>query len=423
VSAGAEPIATGTVRRDWSFYGWSGIVVAVFFILMTTNGLTVGGIAAFDPYLIKELGVGRGDIKFGDLIQLAVTAVLTIATGWAADRIGVRPIMALGVLSLALGFFLVSRVTTLQDYYWARFFMGLGLAGAGLAICVVAVSRWFFTSRGLALGIVLAGTSLGNALFPIFFTQLIERQGWRSAVLIACGLLLLLLPVVLLVIKEWPKSKGLKPFGAGEQISHEAAAGPELSYAQIISRPAFWLLGIAAFGTFYTILGVNNNMIMYMRDLQVSPTAAAAIAIPIFIAGLVSKFLSGWFADLLGRKPLWLLSLLLMVTACAMLATLNKTLVVPAALMLGFGWGANYTLLQALAGDVFGTRSLGRVMGAITVLDAGGGALGPWVTGVLFDQYGSYRVAFLVTTALCLLAGVMAALLRVPRPGTVIEKV
>ena len=58
-----------------------------------------------------------------------------------------------------------------------------------------------------------------------------------------------------------------------------------------------------------------------------------------------------------------------------MLATLQKSLLMPAIALFGFGWGSNYSLLQAISADVFGSRSLGRVMGAVTVLDAGGGAL------------------------------------------------
>jgi hypothetical protein len=55
-------------------------------------------------------------------------------------------------------------------------------------------------------------------------------------------------------------------------------------------------------------------------------------------------------------------------------------------------------------------------MGAITVLDAGGGALGPWVTALLFERYGqSYGVAFGVIAALIGLAMVMAFLLRIPQ--------
>jgi cyanate permease len=55
---------------------------------------------------------------------------------------------------------------------------------------------------------------------------------------------------------------------------------------------------------------------------------------------------------------------------------------------------------------------LGRVMGAITVLDAGGGALGPWITAVLSDRSGNYQNGFLLICGLILLAIVCASALR-----------
>lgn len=407
------------------FYGWWAIVPAVFVILLVTNGLTVGGIAAFDPTLIRELGVQRGDIKLGDAIQLGVTAILTLASGWIADRFGVRIVMVVGSVALAWGFYALGHVDTLADYYWSRFWMGVGLSGAGLAICVVAVSRWFLLRRGRALGIVLAGTSLGNALFPWVFTKLIQFDGWREAAMYAGWALLALVVLVMLVVREWPESMGLKPYGADRAAPLAAGAdiqGPQLSYAQILARPEFWLMGVAAFATFYSILGVNNNMILHMQNLGVSAEIGALVAMPLFLAGLIGKLLSGWLTDIFGRKPVWLVSLGCMLGAAALLSTMQTGLVAIAAVVMGLGWGANYTLLQAVAGDIFGARSLGRVMGAVTVLDAGGGALGPWVTARIADRSGDYQAGFLVVTGLIAVAFVCASLLRVATPDVQVRR-
>jgi MFS family permease len=177
-------------------------------------------------------------------------------------------------------------------------------------------------------------------------------------------------------------------------------------------------MGIAAFCTFYSILAVNNNMILHMQNLGVRPEIGSLIAMPLFLAGLVGKLASGWLTDVFGRRPVWLVSLGLMLAAAASLTLMSAALVPFSAVVMGLGWGANYTLLQAVAGDLFGTRSLGRVMGAVTVLDAGGGALGPWVTARFADATGSYRAGFIVVTALILVALVCATLLKVRTPDT-----
>ena len=97
-----------------------------------------------------------------------------------------------------------------------------------------------------------------------------------------------------------------------------------------------------------------------------------------------------------------------------MLATLNPKLVMPALYLFGLGWGGNYTMLQGLVADVFGARSLGRILGGITVLDATGGALGPWVTGALFDVTQSYQLGFSVIVVLIAASLVAILFVRLP---------
>jgi MFS-type transporter involved in bile tolerance (Atg22 family) len=55
-------------------------------------------------------------------------------------------------------------------------------------------------------------------------------------------------------------------------------------------------------------------------------------------------------------------------------------------------------------------------MGAVTVLDAGGGALGPWITASIADATGDYQAAFGVVAVLVALAWLCARALDVPTP-------
>ncbi|MBV6424138.1 MAG: hypothetical protein NAOJABEB_01948 [Steroidobacteraceae bacterium] len=410
----SDAVTARRAQRGWKFYGWWGIVLATLVFISVTNGLTIGGIQAFDPHLLATLGIERAPLKLGDAIQLATAAVFTLITGWAADRFGVRPVMTVGVLLLSAAFYGFSHVQTVEQLYLLRFVMGLGLAAAGLAVCVVIVSRWFIASRGLALGLMLAGTSLGSAILPTVFTRLIESSDWRHAALYGVVAPLLLLPVVWLALKEWPARIGLAPYGA--EGGHSALAGPELSYGDIIRRREFWLIGATAFATFYSILAISNNLFLHSKDLGFTPLESAALFGPLFLMGLIGKIVLGVLSDMFGRKRIWILGLVLMLSGALMLVTLQRSLVLPAIALFGFGWGGNYSLLQAIAADAFGSRALGRVMGALTVLDAGGGALGPWVTSLIYDRTHSYAPGFGLVSALIGLSILMALALRVRSP-------
>jgi len=117
---------------------------------------------------------------------------------------------------------------------------------------------------------------------------------------------------------------------------------------------------------------------------------------------------------MLPRKAVFGGCLALMFTGAILLATLKPGLVIPALYLFGLGWGGNYTMLQGLVADVFGARSLGKILGGITVLDATGGALGPWFTGALFDVTHDYRLGFSVIVVLIAVA--LAAILFVRLP-------
>ena len=73
-------------------------------------------------------------------------------------------------------------------------------------------------------------------------------------------------------------------------------------------------------------------------------------------------------------------------------------------------------MVSALAGDMFGMRSLGRIMGWLGVAWFFGAAIGPLIGGIIYDTYGNYLFAFLIS-AICMLA-VILLLAILARPKT-----
>ena len=166
-------------------YRW--IILAVSFLLITvTNGLTLGGLYVFEEEIIKSLteitgeDVLRADLKLRDAITLWSTAVFGFFAGAAADKIGVKKLMVAGLLILSASFWQYSQAESLNQMYIIHIFMGFVLCISGMLVNVILISRWFNKSRGLAIGILLAGTSTGNGLFPQLKTLLLSVGDWRE---------------------------------------------------------------------------------------------------------------------------------------------------------------------------------------------------------------------------------------------------
>ena len=167
--------------------------------------------------------------------------------------------------------------------------------------------------------------------------------------------------------------------------------------------------------TFYCILAMSGHTFLFFRAEGYSENAAGTAVSILFLGGLIGKVISGYLAERFGRKRILLTGLLMMLSGIGIMvgAMLTKSaLLVWAGLVLfGFGWGGIYTLIQVLAADLFGMIALGKILGAINVLDTFGGAMGPVVTGIMVDQTGNYLQPFLVITGLLLIATIAACLL------------
>jgi MFS family permease len=78
----------------------------------------------------------------------------------------------------------------------------------------------------------------------------------------------------------------------------------------------------------------------------------------------------------------------------------------------GFAHGGFFALTSPLVAELFGTKSHGVIFGIVLFFGTLGGAIGPTVTGRLFDVMGDYQIAFLILVAVSFTGLVMSSLLR-----------
>jgi MFS family permease len=398
-------------------YRWV-ICACSFLVLFVSQGMTFGGMAVFDIELMTTLGEAAGreisvsEIKTRDTLMLATAALFGICSGWLADKVGVKPLILVGLALLALGNILYARIDTLTEAYAISVGLGIVLALCGLMINVYLISSWFDKRRGLAIGIVLAGTSLGNAFFPKLNTALIGMAGWRQAFEWLAWVPLILLPVAFFMIRNGPMSAGKRDGAAPAELRGH-------TLGEALTSRNFWILAIIAMCTFYSILGMMANVFIYMSKSDYSPQVASTGVSILFVGGLVGKLIAGFLAESLGHKRILLAGLLLMLSGGVFLLIAirftSESSLWAGLVFFGFGWGGIYTLIQLLSADLFGMRALGKILAAVNILDATGGAAGPIMTGLLYDRTGSYLVPFAVITGLLLVATIAALLLNVQK--------
>jgi len=148
-----------------------------------------------------------------------------------------------------------------------------------------------------------------------------------------------------------------------------------------------------------------------------SPIKAAGILSLIGAASLIGRLVIGGTLDRIGSRRALILALCLLVSSLAWLLIAKQTwmlyLFVP---VYGFAHGGFFTLMSPLIGELFGIRSHGSIFGILLFIGQSGGAIGPLISGHLFDVTGSYQVAFGMLFAASVVGLILAFILK---PGAV----
>ena len=405
-------------------YRW--IILAVcFFTITFTNGLTLGGLVVFDRELLNYLSevtggeILRQELKLKDAITLWSTAVFAFIAGIIIDRVGVRSLMVSGMFLLSATFYFYAKSDSLADMYIIHIFQGIVLSVSGMVINVVLISKWFNDNRGLAIGVLLAGTSVGNGIFPQINTYLltISDGDWRQVMMWLALIPLAYAPILFALIKEKPEDVETKQDNEAKNDFRASSIEGGFTLQETLMSSNFWFLSVMAFCTFYSILAMIGHVFLMLDGEGYSPQISATGVSIIFIGGFIGKVISGKLAEMIGRKIVLVGGVAMMLTGSLLIVSSifykNPLLIWIGLTLYGTGWGGLYTLIQLLVADLFGLIAIGKIMGVINIIDTIGGGLGPIITAVIYDSTQSYLLPFLVISALLVIALISSSMLKI----------
>ena len=326
--------------------------------------------------------------------------------GVLAGRSGVRTVVVTGGFLLGLGLVLSSQATALWQF--AITFGGLvGVAvGAFYAPLTTNASNAFKANRGLAVGLVAAGSGLGTFTIAPLARWLITNFEWRVAMLVLGDLAwVTIIPLAFLIRED--RSASLGP---------RLDRGPDFALVDVARTPQFWVITVTHFTCCLAHAGPIFHMVANATDHGVTPMVAASV---FGVSGLVSicgRIGSGMIADRLGAKRTLVVMLSLQAPAILLylLAGSAQSFYL-LGIFFGLAYGGVMPLYALLTREYFGARAMGGAYGAIFALQAIGMGLGTFAGGFLYDRLGGYGWAFAAAAAIGALAIVMALALRTPR--------
>ena len=336
-----------------------------------------------------------------------------------AKRNGV-PDRALGTVSMGLGLVVISQAGTLLTI-WATFLLLIpfGVLTLGVLPSSALISRWFRKRRGLALGISVAGSSVGGALAPPVLTWMFMVYGWRTA-LLATGLFVVALgPVFYKVLANYPEDRGLEQEPEGELADASLTEADQVDWSipEILRTRAFWLQTLISGSMLAVTLGLLANLSLHAKDLGFGAQQSASLYSAIAFCSFVGKIGFGSLIDRFGMRGTGVLTASVFASGLLILLFAEVyPLVLVACLVIGLAIGGVTPIWTNMISRGFGARSFGRAMGVMNPLHIPITAPSAPIAGYISDTTGSYQLVFMIYIGLMVVAGTAVFLLRGPAP-------
>jgi OFA family oxalate/formate antiporter-like MFS transporter len=390
--ANPSPLPAGLGRV---FYGWW-IVAACFLINFYIGAVVFYSFTAYFDPLVKEFGWSYTQISFAVSLRGLEMSILAPVVGFLVDRYGPQRICIFGVVTVGVGFLLLSLTRTLWMFYAGIVLIALGGGGCAGLVMMNAVSNWFQKRIGLALGFMSTGVGACGLLVPVV-VQLIETYGWRSTVVIVgIGTWITCIPLAL-VIRDRPEQYGLRPDGdtthdalLADKRGAEKAAAP-IRLVEAIRHRAFLFIVLCEGIRMMVSGAVMNHIMPYLNVMHVPRSTAGLIAGGLSIFSILGRFGFGWLADSVDKRYITAVASGLMTIGLFLLCYIDQGWVMILFLLLySVGFGGTITLRGALIQSYFGRAAFGRISGLVLGISAIGGIIGPTLAGYLFDTTGSY---------------------------------
>jgi MFS family permease len=387
--------------RSGLFYGWCIVAVVLLVSMVATGTRMVSGVIV--KPLEHEFGWDRAEISLALAIGLLANGLGAPFGGRLLDRFGPRLVVSVsiaGTIVATVGTVLMHSIFELT--WWWGLVAGLSSGALGGTLGAVVANRWFVARRGFVTGLLGGGASVGQLIFIPLLMDLTVSIDWRAALVLLAGLLAILLPIALLIIRDLPSSVGLEPYGAADASATDlASATRSTPLSRAIRTGDFWLLAGSYFVCGATTGIVGIHFIPHAIEHGFTEDVAAGTLAVIGALNIVGSLCSGYLTD--RYNPRLLLAIYYGLRAASLVllpAVGNEAGLWLFTLLFGLDYVATLAPTVALTADRFGKASLGMILGWIYFGHQLGSALASWGAGVMRIWFGDYTMAFMAAAAI-----------------------
>lgn len=340
------------------------------------------------------------------VLYLTMTVVSPLA-GKLLQKVDIRIMLSASAALVGIGFILMSVYTEIWQFYISGVLMGLGeISILWLAIPTL-MNRWFNKNAGFFIGLCMAMTGVGGAIWNSLFTALNASGVAYQTIYLIWGIIALVtsLPFTLLCIRSTPEEVGLAPYGSAVSADGAAAKPMGLSAKAAMKSPVFYIVFVFC-GVINLLSIITPQFPSYMRSLGAAGAVTYDVAVvggimsvAVMVAQAISKVAMGGFADRNARVAT--------IAACTtgIIGILlvwfgvgSEILLYAGACVYGFFFASAVVLCPIVVRQVFGTREYSDIYSRISVFVNLMGASGAAIWAFIGSNFG-YSTVFAIAVA------------------------
>ncbi len=400
------------------------IAVPRFVVVLLCAGLqlclgTVYAWSFFQTMLVNQLGWSNTDTAIAFGVTIFSLGIAAAWAGMALPRLGPRKLALGGSILFSLGYLIAApalEYNNLPLFYFGYGVIGGAGIGLGYVTPVATVAKWYPDRKGLATGIVVMGFGVGAFLFsrllaPFLVVQTAEDLPqifmWLGIIFAA-----ILIPVSMF-IRNPPENYAPVAAGAGSATAPEPVGADHPRFVRRCLRSRefiiIWLIFFFNISAGISVISFQSSLLQDVWGLAepgldpqvLAEYGAMLIAVSSLFNGL-GRLLWGLLSDLIGRVTVFRLLLATQMVVFAILMTERDPWVFSALvcyILLCFGGG--FATMPSFIIDVFGSRNMSAIYGAMLTAWAAAGIVGPLYVGYYKDVYPDRAVIY------CFLIGML----------------
>lgn len=219
-----------TTAAAWVIWGCAALFYLYEYVLRVSPSVMT-------QELMRDFGVTSTALGVLASFYYYAYVPLQIPCGVIVDRLGARRVVTFSAVLCAVGSYIFAESDNLFIAQVARFMIGAGSACAYLS-CMKVTADWFPPHKfALISGITMMMGTLGGTFGGLPFAILVNSMGWRSAMLLAAAVGIVVVVTSWLIIRDRRK----------EEVPETSAIGNNglLDGLKVIARnPQSWLIGI-----------------------------------------------------------------------------------------------------------------------------------------------------------------------------------